>query len=325
MAQTWPANQHLIHVVDGGSDDGTRQIVEDLAKKSAANGGPEILLLDNPDRHVAEARNISLAKLPAETTHVLEMIGHVWVPPKHIESRMDEFSDLEDELGEEAEKIAGIGTLVKQSDQPLKLVGRWVEATLQNPLASGRGQFAQFTGCQRTTIPPFTLYRRTALDAVGGWDSKFITTQDSELNMRLDDQGYSLWRSDASYCRMAKRTSIIGWLRFGHRYGFWRTKHLLKSPKRASILEFLPWLGLVTTLVLCQSGTSVIGYEAWLIPPVAYLVVLTLHGLLEGLTRGQPSLIIGLPIMLTLLHISFSFGLLDGLLRKGRPAKDRTG
>jgi hypothetical protein len=40
------------------------------------------------------------------------MIGHVWVPPKHIESRMSEFDDLEEELGEDGDKIAGIGTLV---------------------------------------------------------------------------------------------------------------------------------------------------------------------------------------------------------------------
>ena len=48
MAQTWPAEQHLIHVVDGGSDDGTREIIAELAKKSAVEGGPEIMLLDNP-------------------------------------------------------------------------------------------------------------------------------------------------------------------------------------------------------------------------------------------------------------------------------------
>tara|TARA_B110000116_G_scaffold41352_1_gene33711 strand:- start:326 stop:1384 length:1059 start_codon:yes stop_codon:yes gene_type:complete len=323
MTQTWPAQQHLIHVVDGGSDDGTRQIVEELAKKSAAEGGPEILLLENPERFVAEARNLSLKQLPDEATHVLEMIGHVWVPPKHIESRMSEFVDLEEELGADGDKIAGIGTLVKESDQPLKLVGRWVEATLQNPLASGRGQFSQFTGCQRTTIPPFTLYRRAALDAVGGWNPEFITTQDSELNMRLDGQGWSLWRSDASYCHMAKRTSVVGWLRFGHRYGFWRTKHIRNTPQRASILEFLPWIGLLTTLALCWSGCMVGGYPAWQIPIAAYSVVLVLHGLLESFTRSQLSLIIGVPIMLFLLHTTFSIGLLDGLLRKGRAAKDR--
>jgi hypothetical protein len=64
-------------------------------------------------------------------------------------------------------------------------------------------------------------------------------------------------------------------------------------------------------------------YPAWQIPIAAYIIVLLLHGLLESITRSQPSLIFGVPIMLFLLHTTFSIGLLDGLLRKGRPAKDR--
>jgi hypothetical protein len=65
------------------------------------------------------------------------------------------------------------------------------------------------------------------------------------------------------------------------------------------------------------------GYPAWQIPIAAYTVVLLLHGILESFTRSQPSLIVGVPIMLLLLHTTFSIGLLDGLFRKGRAARDR--
>ena len=325
MMQTWPSSNHLIHVVDGGSDDGTLEIVKTLANESKENGGPEIKLIDNPGRFVADARNLSLSQLPDEVTHVLEMIGHAWVPPTHIEDRMRDFEELKKDAQIGSQKIGGVGTLVRESDQPLGTVGRWIESVLQNPLASGRGQFAQFSGREQTTIPPFTLYNRIALEEVGGWDTDFITTQDSELNMRLVKNGWSLWRSDASYCRMAKRTSIIGWIRFGHRYGFWRTKHLLKTPQRASILELMPWIGLISTLILCYSSFNFLGYPAWNFPIVAYILVLTLHGFLEAISRNQVTLIVGLPLMIILLHISFSFGLLDGLLRKGSASRDRIG
>ena len=328
IAQDWPADRHLIQVVDGGSSDGTRDIVTRLAAESEAAGGPRVVLLDNPDRFVPHARNQSLASLPDEVELVLEMIGHVWVPVNHLSQRVADLLDLESESKKEGQRLAGIGTLVRESDENLGLVGRWVEATLQNPLASGRGQFAQFRGRERTHVPPFTLYRRGALDEVGGWDERFITTQDSELNHRLEQSGWELWRSDVSYCRMAKRTTMGGWLKFGHRYGFWRMKHLRLAPSRASLLEFLPWIGLLTTLFLCCTGLKFTGLgltdvPIWLIPPLTYAVVLALHGLFESITRQQPTLLLGMPLMLFLLHVTFSVGLLDGLIRKGRAPKDR--
>lgn len=321
--QTFPANCHVIHCVDGGSNDGTREIISSLSKESSESGGPEVVLLDNPDKFVAQARNISLQNLPENASHILEMIGHSWVPKDHIEKRLNDFDDLVSTLGVDGKKVAGVGTLTKPSDQPLGLVGSWIEATLQNPLASGKGQFAQFTGRSPTNVPPFTLYRRDALEEVGGWNPEFITTQDSELNMRLISNGWTLWRSDISYCHMAKRTTMLGWLRFGHRYGFWRMKHLLKEPKRASPLEFLPWVGLLMTLLLCSQETILGGYPAWQIPLATYGVVLLLHGILETIAHRQISLIFGLPVMLVLLHTMFSIGLLDGLIRKGKAPRDR--
>ena len=80
---------------------------------------------------------------------------------------------------------------------------------------------------------------------------------------------------------------------------------------------------MLTTLALCWSGYMVGGYPTWQIPIAAYTVVLLLHGILESFTRSQPSLIGGVPIMLLLLHTTFSIGLLDGLFRKGRAARDR--
>ena len=119
IAQDWPADKHLIQVVDGGSSDGTRDIVKRLAAQSEAAGGPRVVLLDNPDRFVPHARNLSLAGMPSEVELVLEMIGHVWVPENHLSRRVADLLDLESELSQEGRRLAGIGTLVRESDENL--------------------------------------------------------------------------------------------------------------------------------------------------------------------------------------------------------------
>ena len=54
IAQDYPISRIEILVVDGVSDDGSRELVGEYAKRSPA---PEIRLLDNPDRIPATALN----------------------------------------------------------------------------------------------------------------------------------------------------------------------------------------------------------------------------------------------------------------------------
>lgn len=315
MTQTWPAERHLVHVLDGGSTDGTRAHVERLAAESAANGGPRILLLDNPGRFVPHARNRSLERLPPETTHLLEMSGHAWIPEDHLERRVADLLDLEAELGR---PVGAIGTRVRGNPDQSSRRARWIEAALASPLGSSGGQFARFSGRQPSDVPPFSLYRREAVEAVGGWDPYFTTSQDSVLNRLLAKAGWPVWRSDVSWIWMHKRDTLRQWWRMGHRYGFWRTKVLLRDPGRASLLEFAPWAGALTTLGLGLAG---IAWWWWL--PAAYGAALVADGVRAAVTRRDATLLLGDPLTVAMLHTSFSLGLLVGAVRPPRGASDR--
>jgi hypothetical protein len=117
---------------------------------------------------------------------------------------------------------------------------------------------------------------------------------------------------------MVKRSGLLKWWKMGHRYGFWRMKVLRKHPKRVSAREFLPWFGLLTTLALCFLQT-----ELALILPGCYFTVLVIEGIRSSFISKRISTLFGVPFCLFMLHSSFSIGLLDGLLRKGRAPTDR--
>ena len=293
IRQSYPSNLHSIIVLDGGSTDRTEELVREAAKYAESTGGPSIELHHNPGKFVAEGRNLAMSMLPDETTHVLELIGHSTVAPNHLETLANEWERI---AAIEEKPLAALGSRVLPRDGDLGRIETWVEATLSSPLGSGGGQFDAFEKASPCRIPAFVLHSRQAIEDVNGWDESFISSQDSDLSMRLAAKGYALWRTPNASVHMTKRTSLSRWWKMGHRYGFWRTKTVLKHPKRLSLREYLPWFGLITTL--CLALTMPI-YAC--LPIAAYAGVLLLEAVRMTLRFGRPSLMVGVPICLVCL------------------------
>ncbi len=315
IEQTWPADQHRIAILDGGCIDRTIRIVERLAVESRLASGPIVEVIENPGREVALARNMALQRAGDEVTHIFEMIGHAWLPPNHIEVRMADLAAHEERLGR---SIGGIGTRVAMSDEQLSAQGQAVEHALTSRLGAGGGQFVQFRQAGPATVAAFCIHSIEAVRQVGGWDARWVTGQDHDINHRLVVAGWPVWRSPASYLHMAKRQTLSGLFRLGSRYGYWRTRQLLAHPGRASPKEFLPWLGAAITVVLAASGSTL-----WIIPPVLYLLALLFDSMPTAVAWRSPLLLFTRPLALLLLHTSFSAGLLWGLIGLPAPRNDR--
>jgi len=313
--QTLDSSKHIIMILDGGSTDKTIEIITSSIEKSKQVEGPEVILLDNPGRHVAEARNIALENLPTSISLMVELIGHCTVPKNHLEKRLEVWSRLSKNS---KERVAGLGVKVMPSSNDKAIVETWIESALSSKFGSGSGQFENFSSTSKSVVPAFCMHSREAVESVGGWDSEFITSQDSDLSMRLVKAGYELYRTDETHVNMVKRSNFISWLKMGYRYGFWRTKIIKKHSNRVSKREFLPWFGVLLTAILFFSGNSF-----WYIPIASYGIVLFIEGIYFSVKWRKFSLILGLPLCLIALHTTFSLGLLLGNFRKGKASNDR--
>ena len=312
--QTYPDAFHKIYVIDGGSTDSTRTLVEKFINNRASNS-PLITIFDNPKKHVAEARNLALELAPESTEYLLEVIGHCTVNENHIEKMVEMITELQES---HSQPIGALGAKVVAHGGNLGLAESWIESSLASPLASGSGQFQNFSGTEITNVPAFCLHSKKALDAVGGWDTYFITSQDSDLSMRLLNAGYLLFRTDAVTVKMAKRKSFRSWAKMGFRYGFWRTKLLKKHPSRVSLREFLPWFGLLLTITLYCANQGL-----WYVPSLLYLIVLGIEGARFSIQKRNLVMVIGVPIAIVLMHTFFSIGLAYGIFGRRRSFNDR--
>ena len=319
IIQDYSAKDHMILVLDGGSTDNTIEEVKFAIEKSKKNNGPQIEFAHNTAKYVSNARNLALELIPPSVTHIIELIGHCVVPQNHISSRMISWKKFQSQTEENnLPPLGALGVKVISRQGKLGMFESWVEGALSSSLGSGGGQFDNFKSSGHTKIPAFAMHLRSAVVDVGGWDESFISCQDSDLSMRMLEQGYSLMRCPETTVSMAKRTSLTRWWKMGHRYGFWRTKIVLRHPKRISLREYAPWFGAILTALLFSFCSSY-----WMIPPLMYGVVLSIEALRSSINKRRISLLLGIPICLVMLHTSFSVGLIDGLIRKGKESSDR--
>ena len=315
LHQTIDPASHMVLVLDGGSIDGTPALVERLIAEHTGPQWPQVVLVDNPNKTVAHARNLAMELLPESVEYMVEMIGHAQVDRNHLQQRLDAWEACESTAGE---RLAGVGVRVVGVEQKTSQVAAWVDGALASPLGRSGGQFSQFTAISETSTPAFVMHRRASVVAVNGWDEDFLTSQDSELSMRLIKAGFVLRRHPLPEVMMHKRRHLGNWWKMGHRYGFWRTKVLLKHPKRAKWQEFLPLLGLLLTGSMFLVGSPLY----WLLP-ACYGLALLLAGVHQAVVQPRFSTLLGVPLCLLMLHASFSLGLVDGLVRKGRQSSDR--
>ena len=157
-------------VVDGGSTDGTRQVVE--------AAGASVRLLDNPRVTAAAAMNIGIAAARGEV--VVRADAHTLYEPDYVSSCVSVL------LETGAENVGGAMRAVGTTR-----FGRAVAAVTSSPLGIGPGKFHYSQAREDVDTVYLGCWRRETLVDVGGYDEVGLqwAAEDQDLNFRLRQRG----------------------------------------------------------------------------------------------------------------------------------------
>jgi len=295
--QTYPKGRLEVLVVDGFSDDGTRDVVH-----RAASADPCIRLLDNPKRIASEAVNIGVQSSSGDV--VIIVGAHSVISPHYVEKAVSHLDSTDP-------AVAGVGPTLEHLGDGW--FGNLVAHALSAPFGVGNSRFRFWQTAQFVDTIPYAAYRRTVFDTVGLWDTELVRNQDIEFNHRLRSAGFRLLLAPDMGCKYYTRTTLGDFVRQNYGNGRWNVLTVAKRPGSLGARHFVPLaflLGLAAALI-----AALLVSEGWLLLLtilLAYSTGALAAASIETVRHRQPGLLL-LVLVFPVLHLSYGFGSLAGL------------
>ena len=296
--QDYPADRFEVLVVDGISDDRTREIVNTLQQRM-----PNVRFFNNMKKIVPAALNIGLTHCRGEI--IIRVDGHVVLDQDYISQCVHNLER------HPAACVGGIIVSVSES-----WWGEAIALAVSSPFGVGNARFRTAGSGGRegwVDCLAFGAYRRELFAEIGGFDEELVRCQDDEFNYRLRKSGGRIWLTPRIRSWYFSRLRPRQLWRQYFQYGFWKIRVMEKHLPMMQPRQFAPplfVLGLAGPLLLAPWWPGMAWFSAgvalaWLLPALFF----TLH---TAQRRGwcyAPAL----PPLFLILHLSYGLGFWAGL------------
>jgi len=316
-AQDYPLEKLEVLVIDGMSNDGTREIVgsiirrerEEYYENNSKNKtqstihkrSASIEILDNPARLVPVALNIGFEYAKGDV--VFRLDGHSEMAPNYIRSCVSKLLKYPQVGCVGGPSIAtGSGYL-----------GTAYSIALQSPFGVGGGTFRTACSEQDVDTLAFGGYRRSIFAECGRFDMVLERNQDIAFNAELRKRGYRLLLIPNTFTKYHGPNNLMGILRQNFKNGYWNTKLLNKMLHILSWRHFIPllFMGLLIATALIQANAP----REWIpfsLLGGSYLSASLLMGIRELIKHRKKEAVL-LPFIFPAMHLSYGVGSLTGL------------
>ncbi|WP_274631342.1 glycosyltransferase family 2 protein [Arvimicrobium flavum] len=250
-----------IVVVDGGSVDGTQEIV-----KTIAAAKPEVSLLYNARKIQSAAVNLAVEELGDQFESFIRIDAHGDYP-----------EDYCDRLIEEAEASQAASVVVSMATKGFGAFQKATAIAQNSRLGNGGSPHRHGAKGHWTDHGHHAFMRVAAFRSVGGYDESFSHNEDAELDYRLRAAGHRIWMTDKTFMVYYPRASVPALFRQYLGYGRGRAKNILKHRAMPKIRQMIPlmvfpvvvgmslaFLNLAALLPAGLWAAACLGYGAWM-------------------------------------------------------------
>lgn len=311
LAQRYDGEKEIVLAL-GPSSDRSDEIAERIAAED-----PRVRLVPNPGRDIPIGLNLAIAN--SRHPVVIRVDAHSELTPDYTERGIAALA---------AEGAANVGGIMRAAGRTS--VQRAIAAGYNSPYGLGGGAYHGDGTPGPAESAYLGIFRREALDAVGGYDPGIRRGEDWELNLRIRRAGGLIWFDPSLGVTYWPRASYGALSRQFFATGAWRAVITRRHPRETPWRFYAPGtlvLGLAASLVvLVLQSIGLVPWPWWSLVhlvPLAYVcAVLFATTRLQGL-HGIRARLLGLAALVTM-HLSWGAGFLYGLAGGAGRTVDRS-
>jgi cellulose synthase/poly-beta-1,6-N-acetylglucosamine synthase-like glycosyltransferase len=294
--QEYPEDLMEVLVVDGMSQDSSREIVSDITKRYQF-----VTLLHNPKQVKAAALNKGIAESSGQL--ILPVDAHCFIDRDYVSECVNALQQTD------AANVGGVVFPIGAS-----FVQQAIGLGMSSFFGIGSGRFHDRENGLFVDTVSFGAYRREVFEKIGLYDEEAHYGEDDELNLRLIKTGGKIFLSPKIKSRYYPRSSLSGLWKQYHNFGCGKVRTVRKHGRPASFRHLIPpifVLSVVGSLMLY----AIRPMFWWLSTAICggYLVLTTLVSAKISFSQGWKYFPI-LPVVFATLHLSYGIGFLKGTL-----------
>lgn len=300
IAQDYPKEKVEILVIDGMSEDRTRNIVQGFIKKYST-----IKIFDNLQKFTPFGMNIGIKN---SRGNVIAMINAHSVLDK-------EFIKFSVDYLEKIKTADAVGGKLQTINENQGIISQVIPIAADSLFGTGgkRYRTRQEEGFVKDTLP-YCAYRKEVFSKIGYIDEELIRDQDEEFNYRLIKNGGKIYFTSEIKSYLYIRPSISKLWRQHFQYGYWKVKVLEKVGAKFIQRQVIPSL-----FILGLSLSGILGiffkpfFYLFLLIIVSYLALDIIFSLNLSFKNGWKYFFV-LPAIFATIHLSYGIGFLKGVL-----------
>lgn len=264
----------------------------DVIAQSLASSDPRIVLVDNPTGRTATGLNLAVAR--SQHPIIVRVDAHAEIPANYISIAVS--------LLEETGAVNVGGVMAAEGKTRFE---KSVARAMRSPLGVGASRF--HTGGMAGPVDTVYLgvFKKEALQLVGGFDERFTRAQDWELNHRLREKGGVIYFDPRLHVTYRPRPNIKSLAKQYFEYGRWRRVVSRRHQGTINYRYLAPPFTVIASLISLVTGLVV--DPIFFIPVLIYIAFLIAAAILIGKSVVE---ILLAPFILLTMHLAWGVGFL---------------